>query len=128
METETNQNPNVIAGGDTRYQELDLSRKTGYLGRTRAPGRRHFVAFNHRQNGNLLVQFFDDVWEKKSSWENVWNLVEPAEEKIEAFTKSDWVLNVTKIPGASTAEEAMALAREKFGMAPIPPAGKRGAA
>ena len=80
---------------------------------------RVFVCFNHKQNGQLCTQWFSTTLELPNSHETRWVTVQTSDVKIEEFKKSDWVANVTHIPEAKTAEEAIALAKFKYGMKPL---------
>ena len=125
METET---VKTLKPGDPEYGELIFSaRKYSVGGKFRAAGRRYFACANHRQNGELISQFFDDIWQRRSSMDDTWDLVESGEEKVKAFAESERVANARPIPEAASHEQALAIAKEQYGMSVIEPAG-RGAA
>lgn len=126
METQTEK---TLRPGDPEYGELIFSaRKYSFGGKYRVNGRRYFAAANHAQNGELITQVFDDVWQKRSGMmedaKNIWDLAESGEEKLRAFARDARVSNVTAIPEGRTHEEALAIAKEKFNMGPVAPAGR----
>lgn len=103
--------------------EMNLAKKFQYAGKWRAPGKRIFAVYNHRRNGNLIAQWFETIYERKSTHEDVWYVVESAEQKIEAFKQAAWATNLVSIPEAETAEQALAIAEKDYGMRPLEAAG-----
>ncbi len=96
-----------------------------YGGKWRRDVREVYVVFNHARFGTLITQRFTDTEEQPRSDETRWVTIETAAAKIEGFIKSDHVANLVAVGSAATAEEALEIARKKFGMKAIAEKGKR---
>ena len=104
---------------------IEIERRFQVGAKFRREIRRVWVVFNHARNGNLVAQHFFDIEERLNSYTDFWNLIESATEKIEAFGKTGSVSGLKIIGPAESAEAALKLAREKFGMKPVLAAAKK---
>lgn len=84
-----------------------------------------YVVFIHKQNGNLCTKRFFDLAERLNSHSNVWSVITTAKDEIDAFKACDHVSNVATIPGATSHEEALEIAKSKFGMVALTKQGSR---